>query len=567
MLVAALTAAAVLAPSATPPAILAPHRYVVVARDGGGTLRPGWQAPVRLAVPRAPDPVMAAAAAGSRDQGAVSATVYNAGGRVVAARSLHPPQWLRGEFAAANLGDGTIAGVVLPLETAHFVVRVPAAAGDRLELEAPDRQRVAVPAELVSEIEGADALLAAADVVPIRVAGSPANRLDIAIAAEGYTGVQREAFLADAHALADSFLATGPYAEYAALINVAALFVPSPAEGADHPEYRSGCAAGDPTCCADSAAQADPRAGTLADTAFDAAFCTAGIHRLLTVNTAKVLAAAAAVPDWDLLLVLVNDPVYGGSGGDVAVISREERAPEIARHELGHSFALLADEYATPFPGFPGCSDLVGPGSCEANVTDVIERVALKWAPWVLPDTPLPTAATDPSFAAVVGLFEGARYLATGMYRPRRECLMRQLARPFCEVCREAFVSRLYRGGWGIPAAGIDLVDPGSEIPPPGPVTVPAGEPLELSVALLAPETDPALAVAWSVDGKPLAGANGPTLSWVPAHPGVYRVELEVRDATGFVHPSHAADLVSRRAWEVSVPAPRPPRRIFGRKR
>ena len=565
MLAFALTAAVVLAPSATPPAILAPHRYVVVARDGGGTLRPVWQAPVRLAVPRAAVLAAGTAALAGRDPGEVSATVRAAGGSVITSQGVRPPRWLRGEFAADDGGDGTIDGVVLPLETAHFVVRVPAAAGDRLELEAPDRQRVTVPAELVSEIEGADALLAAADAVPIRAAGSPANRLDIAIAAEGYTAVQREAFLADARSLADTFLATGPYAEYAALINVAALFVPSPAEGADHPAYRSGCAAGDPTCCADTAAQADPRAGTFADTAFDAAFCTAGIHRLLTVNTAKALAAAAAVPDWDILLVLVNDPVYGGSGGDVAVISREARAPEIARHELGHSFALLADEYATPFPGFPGCSDLVAPGSCEANVTDVIERAALKWSPWVLPDTPLPTPATDPSFAAVVGLFEGARYLATGMYRPRRECLMRQLARPFCEVCREAFVSRLYRGGWGIPAAGIDLVDPGSEIPPPGPVTVPAGEPLELSVALLAPATDPALAVAWSVDGRPLAGENGPTLSWVPAHPGVYRVEFEVRDATGFVHPSHAADLVSRRAWEVAVPAERSPRRLVGR--
>ena len=33
------------------------------------------------------------------------------------------------------------------------------------------------------------------------------------------------------------------------------------------------------------------------------------------------------------------------------------RAVGIAQHEFGHSFTGLADEYTTPYPGYPACSD------------------------------------------------------------------------------------------------------------------------------------------------------------------------------------------------------------------
>ena len=499
MIAAALLAAATAGAAAPPRPAGVPSRYLVVERDSGGAWRTLWQTRVRLAAALDRG---GTAASDSPEGEPLVATVRSAGGGILATRTAHPPRWLRGEFAGAG---GVIEGFLSPLESAHVALRVPAGDDDRLELRSGDRAPVAVPGEIAGELDGvAETLRAAAEVAPIRITGSPANRLDVVIVGEGYTAALQAAFVADAHALAEKLLATSPYAEYRDFLNVAALFVPSPEEGADHPPYRSGCATGDPTCCADADAQQDPRAGTYAATAFDATFCTLGIHRLLTVNVAKVLVAASVVPDWDILLVLVNDPVYGGSGGQLPVTSVEARAPEIARHELGHSFALLADEYDTPFPGYPACSDLAGPPPCEPNVTDVLQRDAVKWLPWVRPETPIPTPASDPAFAAVVGLFEGARYLAAGMFRPRLRCQMRLLGRPFCEVCREAFVERLYRGGWGVPAAGIDLIDPGSERPPPGAVAATVGAPLELAVALLAPATDPALAVSWG-GGRPPA--------------------------------------------------------------
>ena len=80
-----------------------------------------------------------------------------------------------------------------------------------------------------------------------------------------------------------------------------------------------------------------------------------------------MLTAAANVPDWDKILVLVNDSEYGGSGGTLGVGTTHSAAVQIMQHEFGHSFTKLADEYETAYPGFPACSDLTAPGNCEGE--------------------------------------------------------------------------------------------------------------------------------------------------------------------------------------------------------
>ncbi len=45
------------------------------------------------------------------------------------------------------------------------------------------------------------------------------------------------------------------------------------------------------------------------------------------------------------ILVVHNDPTYGGSGGTVGTVSIDSSAPQIAVHELGHSLFSLGDEY------------------------------------------------------------------------------------------------------------------------------------------------------------------------------------------------------------------------------
>jgi hypothetical protein len=370
---------------------------------------------------------------------------------------------------------------------------------------------------------------------------------------DGYTAAQSAAFSTNASNLENGFFNVTPYSEYKNYVNVTSLFTASAESGADHPPYDEFCVSGDPNCCADTAAQSDPLADTYVDTAFNARYCQSNIHRLLVVDTSLVFAAASAVPDWDVILAIVNDSTYGGAGGAISVISTHALAVDIAQHEFGHSFTRLADEYESPYPGYPACSDISGP-ACRANVTDETTRSLIKWSPWILPTTPVPTPEGDPLYSHLVGLFEGAQYQTTGMYRPRYRCKMRSSGVPFGEICSQEYVLKLYRGGWGTPWTGIDPIEPGSENPPTSILSIDPNSSVTLSVDLLEPVGGPPLDVAWAVDGTPVPGESLDSFVFTPSGVGNYQVEIQVEDITALVHPSMAdTSLQSSRQWTVTV--------------
>jgi hypothetical protein len=93
---------------------------------------------------------------------------------------------------------------------------------------------------------------------------------------------------------------------------------------------------------ADDTDQVDAR-----DTYYDSTYNCGSIQRLICANTLTLLETALdEYPDFDQVILLVNDRRYGGSGnsgGSTAITSAY--APEIALHEMGHSLANLADEY------------------------------------------------------------------------------------------------------------------------------------------------------------------------------------------------------------------------------
>lgn len=490
------------------------------------------------------------AAAGDDDQ--VGVELIADSGRVAFRDVIRVPRWVRSEGPLAGTGP-ELEGAVFAASARPFVVRVPGGPR-RLRLRASGRA-----AEFDLDVLAADTTLPLARfAVPAAVAtplsGSPANRLDLLLLGDGYRAEDAPLFAAKAGQVADQFFGISPYADYRSHANVALVATVSAEAGADHPAYDPSCPSGSPpSCCADPIMEVDPRAGQIVDTALDASFCNFNIHRFLAVNVAKTLAAAAAYPDWDEIIVLVNDLTYGGSGGTVSTISANANAVQVVRHELGHSFSRLADEYETPFPGYPECSDITFP-ACQRNVTDQTSPSLIKWAPWIGPNVPLPTPETS-EFQSVVGLFEGARFRPIGMYRPRLDCLMRALGQPFCEVCRQSFVLMLYDGGWGEPLFGIDPIEPGSETPPPGPVAASFPGRVDFTNALLAPVRG-SLSSSWSVDGHPVAGAAGSKFSFTPLAPGTYTVRLDASDPSPFVLPAMAGNsLNTSRVWTVNVAA------------
>lgn len=525
-----------------------PAHYVVFTLDAHDQAQPVYYARVELA----DAPRYTTTTAASAEEQRIAWHAWK-GGADLGARSVAIPS-LHGEFARdPEHGDGSIVAHDPARAERSFVLRIPLDEADAVEFDgAGTPQRF----ELAALAAGANALPLASRATAVQIAqaplgGSPANRVDMLVIGDGYTSAQQALFNTDAMVLHDAFFNLTPYKEYQSFVNWTTGFVASNQSGADHPPYQAGCTTS--TCCADPEAQSDPFAGQFVDTAFSATFCPFQIHRLVTVDDGAVLAAASAYPDWDKIVVVVNDSVYGGSGGGISVTSTHPQAPQIVLHEYGHSFTGLADEYSSPYPGFPACSDISGGAPCEANVTNQVVAAQVKWNSWFTPSNPIPT----PPGTSGVGLFQGARYLSSGMYRPvDTQCLMQFLGVPFCPVCRQEYVRTLYRGGWGVPAGGIDLIEPGSESPATATaVQYVPGTNQPFGVSLLQPSIG-SLDVHWYLDGNPIGGAT--SSSYVFSQPGAtpssHTLEVRVKDATSFVSAAMAGGLLDhQRSWTIQV--------------
>jgi hypothetical protein len=470
--------------------------------------------------------------------------------------------WLRGEFHKATPGQG-IDGHLIPIKTSAFVVRLPYLEDCKLILQ-DSRLNTLAEFDMTNLI--AQTPHYQANTIPLSAEdrimnGSPANRVDLVVLGDGYTAAQSGQFMADASAVMQHFFSISPLNEYSNYYNLYMIATASAQSGADHPPYSASCGYYDPSCCGDPAMLSDPLQGLMVNTAFDSRFCAYWIHRLLVANMGKVFAAAgAAVPAWDQILLIVNDTTYGGSGSTkLAVVSMHSLAYQIAQHEYGHSFANLADEYTSAYPGYPPCSDLPGTTHpCESNVTNITNRAEIKWLPWILENTPIPTP-NNPSYAGLVGLFEGARYQTTGMYRSGYSCIMQALGQPFCQVPSQSYVLKLYQGGWGVPVQGIKLIEPGSTTPIS--TTLNLTHPAEqvFSADILSPVGGPPVAITWLDNGIPIPGAVTDTFTYTTSADslGSHEIRLHVKDVTLLVNPlMENGALEQNYTWNVDVSEP-----------
>ena len=177
------------------------------------------------------------------------------------------------------------------------------------------------------------------------------------------------------------------------------------------------------------------------DTAFDSTYNCSSVPRLVCADVLKLFEASLAeYPDVEQIILLVNDPRYGGSGnsgGRVAITSAF--FPEIALHEMGHSLADLADEYvdslileATGLPPFEE-------GRFK-NVSTLDDPTRVPWAHWIDPAQPLPQFAQDDG----VGIFLGGLYRSSGVYRGTFTSRMRDFTEPFGPINTEQWILRLY---------------------------------------------------------------------------------------------------------------------------
>lgn len=267
--------------------------------------------------------------------------------------------------------------------------------------------------------------------------GSPADRFNIVLVAEGFQDFELPAFATHASQLASYMFSMDPFMAYSSAFNIYRLDVASNESGAD-----------DPAACPFGT-------GATAATYFDASYCNGGIRRLLECDDTLVMNTVNGyLPEWHQIVVIVNSTIWGGSGGSVATFSVASGWENGVMHELGHAAFNLADEYEY----WAGCGidtthdTYTGGEPVEPNVTIDTNRATIKWGDLILPTTPLPTTSNadcsvcdpqpNPYPPDTVGAYEGARYYHCGIYRPQFDCMMRNLT-SFCAVCRRQIVDTL----------------------------------------------------------------------------------------------------------------------------
>ena len=245
----------------------------------------------------------------------------------------------------------------------------------------------------------------------IMVNGSPESKVDIVILPEGYTADEMMQFHQDCQNLANVFAQAEPFASHINDFNFRAVLAPSEESGVDIPASH-----------------------IWVRTILNSHFYTFYIDRYCTTRNYFAVKDVAANAPYDQIYILVNSDVYGG-GGFYNFYSMSTAgnmsASSVIVHEFGHAFGGLADEYEEPDNSM-GLLYNLNVEPWEPNITTLVDFDS-KWADLVQPGTPIPTPNSY-QYNNTVGAFEGGGYLTQGMYRPQRNCMMRNYA-PFCAVC------------------------------------------------------------------------------------------------------------------------------------
>jgi len=158
-------------------------------------------------------------------------------------------------------------------------------------------------------------------------------------------------------------------------------------------------------------------------------------------SEARITAAINTwVPDANNVLIVLNEPGFGGCGGGGRAHVTLGVAWDVIAHEFGHGIGGFADEYSAG-------GAYMGADLGWINVTTVTDRATTRWRQFIDPATPLPTgvgAAANynqgprpPGWSSNfdVGLFEGGNTQNTGIYRPVENCRMNGNTPEFCPVC------------------------------------------------------------------------------------------------------------------------------------
>jgi hypothetical protein len=350
--------------------------------------------------------------------------------------------------------------------------------------------------------------------------GPRSQRINIVFLSEGYTTADMPNFATHVTNAMNFLFTREPWQQYRSYCNVYRIEIAS---------NQSGCDNGNTS-----------GVNGTRDTYFSAGFNTPSVPQLLTLAGTGMSRAFSLlnthVPEYDVPVVLVNDTKYGGAGGTISVVSVHASSAAVVEHEIGHSFAQLADEYDAEYTIYTP--------SEKPNNTAQTTRALIRWNHWIDATTPVPTPETA-TYDSLVGLFEGSMYRIAGQYRPHNNSLMRSLNRPCGPVNREQFVLQFY--------SRVSPID--SFLPASTTSTVTSPSPLSFRVTPKSPSSGVALQVSWKIDGVLQSGQTASQFSKLSdlIGNGSHTVTATVVDPTSFVRLDPTGLLDETVTWNLTL--------------
>jgi len=304
--------------------------------------------------------------------------------------------------------------------------------------------------------------------------GDPHSRVDVAILSEGYSINDKTKFEKDVKYFTDVFFSQEPYKSNASKFNMYGIFRASEESGID-----------------------EPTANIFKNTILNCTFNSMGSERYILTEDNKAVRDLAAHVPYDAIYIMVNHSRYGGGGiyNFMCTFTSDNQFKDyLFLHEFGHSFAGLADEYYTSDVQYNDFYPL-GLEPLEPNITSLPDTANVKWKEFISTGLKIPTPWNKASYDSMdykwqaerramnnkiaelkrskaninkikeaeieyarkdrdhsllvdsylgknksygkIGAFEGAGYVATGMYRPMLDCIMFSKGnKPFCDVCK-----------------------------------------------------------------------------------------------------------------------------------
>lgn len=255
----------------------------------------------------------------------------------------------------------------------------------------------------------------------IHKTGDDKENFVIVIMGDGYTAGQQDQFLEDATQKARGMLTWSPYREYSDRINIYAVQAVSNESGIG------------------------VYGGKSPDTYFHvkvygkaAGFTNGGDERAKALRTELEENYLDEGANVGTIHILCNDTgSYGASVNPLFSFSTnsEDNSDGTAMaHEIAHSIGRLGDEYER-YTSKPNTSDTANPDT-------------IKWSKMLgFRGIGITTAGTDTAFA------------------PSRECMMRRLGQPFCEVCKMELARKLNNTDYVSRPAALYISDPEVSIP------------------------------------------------------------------------------------------------------